>query len=348
VVGAPRCFIIAEAGVNHNGSEALALRLVETAAACGADAVKFQTFSADHLARPGTRTAEYQRANTGEGDQLAMLRALELSPEVFRRLKARADALGIEFMSTPFDPGAARFLVELGMRRIKVASGEITNLPFLAALAAYDLPLLVSTGMADIEEVAEAVEAVAKVRARGRLAAPLAERLTLLHCTSNYPAGAEDVNLRAMATLRAKFALPVGYSDHTEGTLFAVAAVALGAEVVEKHFTVDRDLPGPDHKASLAPEDLRRMIDDIRAMEAGLGDGIKQARLPELPVRELVRRSVTLLTARKKGERIAAEHLALLRPGNGIAPKDIDRVVGKRAARELGAGSTLTWEDVVD
>jgi sialic acid synthase SpsE len=227
-------------------------------------------------------------------------------------------------------------LVELGVKRLKVGSGEITNIPFLGALGELGLPLIVSTGMADMDEVAEAVAALPR------------ERLTLLHCTSNYPAAPEDVNLRAMTSLRERFSLPVGYSDHTEGTAIAVAAAALGATVIEKHFTLDRGLPGPDHRASLAPDALTRMVADIRAVEAGLGDGVKAPRPAELPVRELVRRSVTLVRARRRGERIAAEDLALLRPGRGIAPKDLGRVAGKRAARDIAAGSTLVWEDLAD
>jgi N,N'-diacetyllegionaminate synthase len=341
-----RCFIIAEAGVNHNGSDALATRLIELARACGADAVKFQSFSAEKLVRPGAGTAEYQRAQTGQSDQLAMLKALELPPSAFGRLKKCADRLGIEFMSTPFDPASARMLVEIGMRKIKVPSGEITNLPFLEELAAYDLPLIVSTGMADLDEVGEAVSAVQRVRSARRLRAPLSERLALLHCTSNYPARAEDLNLRAMATLRERFAVPVGYSDHSDGTAAAVAAVALGAAVIEKHFTLDRSLPGPDHKASLAGEELRRMIEDIRAVEKGLGDGVKAPRSAELPVRDVVRRSVTLVRALRAGERIAAADVTLLRPGGGIPPKDLGRVAGMRAVRDLAAGSTLTWADL--
>lgn len=340
--------MIAEAGVNHNGSEEIAERLVETAAACGADAVKFQTFSAERLVSPGTETAAYQRTNTGESDQLAMLKALELPASALRRLKAHADSLHIEFMSTPFDSEAALALVELGVRRIKVPSGEITNLPFLEELAGFDLPLVVSTGMADLSEVREAVETIEATRRRRGLAAPLAERVTLLHCTSNYPAAPTDVNLRAMLSLGSAFGLPVGYSDHTKGTAIAVAAAALGAVAIEKHFTLDRTLPGPDHRASLAPDELRRMIEEIRAVEAALGDGVKAPRPAELPVRALVRRSVTLVRARRRGERIEAVDLVLLRPGTGIPPRDLARVTGKRAARDLEAGAQLAWGDLVD
>lgn len=342
------CFLIAEAGVNHNGSEELALRLVETAATCGADAVKFQTFSAERLVRPGTETAAYQRANAGESDQFAMLKALELPVSALRRLKMRADSLQVEFMSTPFDIDAARTLVDLGMRRIKVPSGEITNLPFLEELAGFDLPLVVSTGMADLAEVGEAVETIDGVRRRRGLVAPLAGCVTLLHCTSNYPAQPADVNLRAMLSLGSAFGLPVGYSDHTDGTAIAVAAAALGAVAIEKHFTLDRAFPGPDHRASLAPDELRRMIEEIRAVEAGLGDGVKAPRAAELSVRALVRRSVTLVRARRRGERIEATDLALLRPGTGIPPRELARIAGKRAARDLDAGVQLAWGDFVD
>lgn len=343
-----RCFLIAEAGVNHNGSEGLAERLVETAAACRANAVKFQTFSAERLVSPGTKTAAYQLENTGESDQFKMLKSLELPAAALARLKARADALEIEFMSTPFDIDAARQLVELGMRRIKVPSGEITNLPFLEGLAEFDLPLIISTGMADLDEVREALDTITAARTRRGLTGSLASRVTLLHCTSNYPARPEDANLRAMHTLRERFGLPVGYSDHTEGTAIAIAAATLGAQVIEKHFTIDKALPGPDHKASLAPDELHRMIGEIRAVEGGLGDGVKAPRPAELPIRELVRRSVTLVRERRRGERIEQVDLALLRPGTGIAPRDIAQVAGKRAARDLAAGTVLTWGDLVD
>jgi N,N'-diacetyllegionaminate synthase len=340
------CFIIAEAGVNHNGSEELALRLVETAAAAGANAVKFQTFSADQLVRPGTHTADYQRRNTGAADQYAMLKQLELPLQALGKLKSRADALGIEFMSTPFDGSAAQMLVGLGMRRIKVPSGEITNLPLLEQLAGFGLPLIVSTGMADLTEVEEAVAALARARKRHGVSESAENWLTLLHCTSNYPARPEDVNLRAMLTLHEHFSVPVGYSDHTDGTAIAVAAAALGASVIEKHFTTDKALPGPDHRASLAPNELATMIQAIRTVESSLGDGVKAPRSAELPVRDLVRRSVTLIRQRRLGERIEAEDLALLRPGTGIPPCDVARVVGRRAARDLAAGTTLVWDDL--
>jgi N-acetylneuraminate synthase len=340
------CFLIAEAGVNHNGSEQLAVQLVEAAAASGADAVKFQTFSAEKLVRPGTQTAAYQMANANLSDQFEMLKALELPEAALPRLKARADALGIEFMSTPFDLEAARLLVGLGMRRIKVPSGEITNLPFLEQLAQFDLPLIVSTGMADIEEVAQAVDAIAS--SRGERTVPLHERVTLLHCTSNYPTAAQDVNLRAMHTLAARFRVPVGYSDHTQGTAISIAAAALGATVIEKHFTIDRALPGPDHKASLSVEELRQMVLEVREVATALGDGIKAPCAKELAVRDVVRRSVVLTRDKRAGEPIAPDDVVLLRPGTGIAPRDLRKVLGRRAARGLAAGALLAWEDLTD
>ena len=333
-----KCFVIAEAGVNHNGSEAQARKLIDAAASSGADAVKFQTFCAEKLVAPGAEPAAYQRANTGATDQLAMLKALELPADAFSRLKRHADGAGIEFMSTPFDVESARMLVGLGVKRLKVGSGEVTNLPFLEALAAMGVPLIVSTGMADLHEVGQAVVALSSA----------CSRLTLLHCTSNYPVAPGDVNLRAMATLRERFSVPVGYSDHTEGSAIAVAAAALGAAVIEKHYTLDRTLPGPDHKTSLAPQEFAEMVRDIRAVEVALGDGVKVPRPAELPVRDVVRRSVTLVRARRRGERIDYSDLALLRPGRGIAPKDLARVAGKRAARDLAAGCTLSWEDLAD
>lgn len=336
------CFIIAEAGVNHNGSEALAMALVEAAAKAGADAVKFQTFNADKLVRPGAAKAEYQERETGSGDQHSMLRALELPANAYPRLLGHCNELGIEFMSTPFDEEAADFLCELGMRRIKVPSGELTNHPFLRYLAAKGLPIILSTGMSSLDEAIEAVNVIKDTWRLCRADAMLA----VLHCTSNYPAEPEDVNLRAMQTLGDACQLPVGYSDHTDGIAVAIAATALGATVLEKHFTLDRELPGPDHKASLEPEMFARMIREIRIVERSLGNGVKQPRPAELPVRDLVRRSVTLACPVKSGQALTAADLVLLRPGNGIPPRELDRVIGRRAARDIAAGTTLEWGDL--
>jgi N,N'-diacetyllegionaminate synthase len=223
------------------------------------------------------------------------------------------------------------------MKRIKIGSGEITNLPLLRSLAALGKPLILSTGMSTLEEVGEAIAALGPAR----------HRLTLLHCTSNYPAESRDVNLRAMTTMREAFALPVGYSDHTRGTEVAVAAVALGATIIEKHFTLDRSLPGPDHKASLEPDELARMVREIRSIEDALGSAVKAPTASELPVRDVARRSVILARGLKAGQAITAEDLTLRRPGTGIPPRDFARVVGRRAAKAMQAGALLRWEDLL-
>ena len=339
-------FVIAEAGVNHNGSSEMALRLVEAAAASGADAVKFQTFSADRLTRRGAPKAEYQQRTTGDGDQYDMLKALEMSEQLHRDIVRRCDELGIEFMSTAFDEQSLDLLVRLGIKRIKVPSGEITNVPFLRYMARTGLPMIVSTGMATLQEVIDAVQVVADARTEAGHAASLTESVTILHCTSNYPALPGDVNLLAMRTLAEATKLPVGYSDHTLGVAVSTAAVALGARIIEKHFTLDRDLPGPDHLASLNPEELKVMVKAIRDIEQALGDGVKQPTVSELPVRELVRRSATAIRDIPVAGSITADDIALMRPGNGIAPADLELLYGRRARRFIQAGETLLWSDV--
>lgn len=340
-----KVFIIAEAGVNHNGDESMAMELVDIAARCGADAVKFQTFSADKLVARGTAKAAYQSRETGAGDQHSMLKALELSDETHRRLVERCTQRGIEFMSTPFDEAAADMLMSLGMRRIKIPSGEITNLPFLRYLAAKGVPLIVSTGMADLDEIREAVGVIKQVwRDRGIALGP--DALTVLHCTSNYPAEFCDVNMRAMQTIADATGIPVGYSDHTRGIPVSVAAVALGAAVIEKHFTIDTALAGPDHSASLNPQELSTMVASIRAVEQCLGSSLKAPTASELPIRALVRRSVTLLRDLAPGELIKQGDLTLLRPGTGIPPAELESVPGRRASRALAAGCTLQWADI--
>jgi N,N'-diacetyllegionaminate synthase len=338
-------FIIAEAGVNHDGNEAKALALVEAAATAGADAVKFQTFSAERLVRRGAAKAVYQERATGSGDQFEMLEALEMSTGTHERLLARCDELGIEFMSTGFDEDALDFLIKLGIRRIKVPSGEITNIPFLRHMAAKDLPIILSTGMASMEEVLTAVQTIRNERQHRGLSRPLAEMVTVLHCTSNYPTAPEDVNLRAMQTIAQQTGLPVGYSDHTLGLEVPLAAVAMGATAIEKHFTLDRTSPGPDHNASLEPDELAEMIRRIRTTETALGSGVKEATASELPIRALVRKSVTAIRPIAQGSAVAPHDVALLRPGDGIPPADLDKVVGAVPNRNIAAGETLHWRD---
>lgn len=336
-------FIIAEAGVNHNGDMDTALRLVDVAADAGADAVKFQTFSAEKLTRRGAEKAEYQKNATGGGDQFDMLKTLEMSDEMHNRVVARCQERGIEFMSTAFDEDSFDFLVSLGIKRVKVPSGEITNHSFLRHMARSGLPMIVSTGMATLEEVRAAADVV-------RAAMPASidgnTGLIILHCTSNYPASPKDVNLSAMRTMADALGVTVGYSDHTLGITISIAAVAMGAEVIEKHFTLDKGLSGPDHAASLDPTELKAMIEAIRVVEAGMGDGVKAPTASELPVRALVRRSVTALHDIGSGDVLQFGDIVLLRPGNGIQPADFDKVVGKTATRAIAAGDTLQWDDL--
>lgn len=339
-------FVIAEAGVNHNGSVELALEMVDVAADCGADAIKFQTFSAEKLVRRGAEKAEYQKRETGDGDQFSMLKALELNREQHRQLFERCKLRGIEFMSTAFDEDSLDFLLDIGMKRCKVPSGELTNHPFLRYLASKGLPLIVSTGMSSLEEVREAVDVIAKERDAAGMEVPLENVLTILHCTSNYPAMPVDVNLRAMCTMAEATGMPVGYSDHTLGLAVSVAAVAMGAQVIEKHFTLDREAEGPDHRASLKPDELKELVRQIRDVEAALGSPIKQPTQSELQVRAVARRSVTTAKAIQQGQLLQLSDLVLLRPGSGIAPKDMYSLVGRVASKDIPEGSTLFWSDI--
>lgn len=339
-------FFIAEAGVNHNGDLALALEMVDAAAAAGADAIKFQTFTAEKLVSPTAQKADYQKLETGEGNQFDMLKALELSEDGHRQLFDRCVERGIEFMSTPFDTDALDFLLDLGMIRLKVPSGELVNHPFLRKIAAKDRAIILSTGMATMEEIHEAVAVIGTARGEQGFAAPLADVLTILHCTSNYPAACSDVNLRAMVTIGIETGMPVGYSDHTLGIAVSTAAVGLGATVIEKHFTMDRTLPGPDHRASLSLDEMTALIAQIRDVEAALGSPVKAPSDVELPVRAVVRRSVCAATDLAAGYLLTERDLALLRPASGIEPKHFEAVQGRVLARSVAAGNPLLWDDL--
>lgn len=344
-----RVFLIAEAGVNHNGRLDLALQLVDAARAAGADAVKFQTFRAEDLALPGAATAAYQEGNTGETDQFAMLRKLELSAEQHQAIAAHCAQVGIEFLSTPFSEGAVDLLAALGVRRLKLSSGEIVNRPLLEKAAATGLPLILSTGMADLDEVLQAVRWVRDVWAqRGAPPAvpPLPAPLVLLQCTSAYPAPDAALNLRAIATLREATGLPVGYSDHSLGNTAALAAVALGACVVEKHITLDRSLPGPDHRASSEPPEFTALARDIRRVQLMLGDGVKIPRADELEVRAVARRSPVLVADLPAGTVLTRDHLQLRRPASGIAAAELDDVIGRALRADTAAGRALQWSDL--
>lgn len=332
------CFIIAEAGVNHNGDLELARRLVDVAAEAGADAVKFQTFRADRLVSPTAPKAAYQRQTTGAGEsQLDMLRRLELSPAAHRELNDYCRQRGLIFLSTPFDEESADLLEELDVPVFKIGSGEVTNHPFLDYVARKGRPIILSTGMSYLSEVDEAVRVL---RGAG------CEQLVLLHCVSSYPAAPADANLRAMKTMAVAFDLPVGYSDHTPGIEVALAAVALGACVIEKHFTLDRTLPGPDHRASLEPHELRALIAGVRTVEHALGDGIKGPLPAEADTRAVARRSLVARVEIPAGATVEAGMLTALRPAGGIPPSLVAQVIGRRTRRPLSAGQFLDWSDL--
>lgn len=353
-------FIIAEAGVNHNGSPDMAFALVDAAAAAGADAVKFQTFRASHVVTAAGTKAAYQVANTGEGGgQMEMIRKLELDNDTFRRLAAHSAARGIEFMSTPFDIESLHFLIGdgIGLRRLKVPSGEITNALLLLEAGRANLPLIVSTGMSTIEEIEEALGVIAFGLVRGNKVPSLAkcrfafssnegqralkEKVTLLHCTTEYPVPFEDVNLRAMATLRGRFQLPVGFSDHTRGIAVPIAAAALGAIMIEKHFTLDRSLLGPDHKASLEPAELKAMVDGVRATSAALGSSEKKPAPSEIPNMAIARRSLVAARAIKNGEIFDASMIDAKRPAGGLSPMRVWDLVGTPAKRDFAKDEPL-------
>lgn len=330
-------FIIAEAGVNHNGCLDIAKRLVDEAVKAGADAVKFQTFIPEQVVAKVAERASYQQANMPghQESQLEMIRRLALSDEEFSELKIYCDRAGIMFLSTPFDYYSADLLDRLEVPLFKIASGELTNLPFLKYVAAKERPLFLSTGMATLGEVEEALETLQNAGARD---------ITLLHCTSDYPAPFEEVNLKAMATMRQAFGLPVGYSDHTPGIEVAIAAAALGACVIEKHFTLDRNMDGPDHKASLEPVELAAMVQAVRNVEKALGDGFKRPGPGEREIMRVARRSLVAAVDIAAGEVITPQKLTVKRPGTGIPPKMWDVVVGRRARSDIAADTVLTWE----
>lgn len=330
------CFLIAEAGVNHNGDPGLARRLVQEAAAAGADAVKFQTFVAERLASPATPKAAYQRRGTQDMEsQLHMLAGLELSEQSHRELIAESHRRDILFLSSVFDEASGDMLERLGVPAFKVPSGELTNLPLLAYLARKGLPLLISTGMATLDEVQEAISVC---RAAGN------DALVLLHCVSSYPADPADANLRAMATMATACGVPVGYSDHTQGLHIALAAVASGACVLEKHVTLDRKLPGPDHRLSLEPPELRTLVNAVRDVERALGTGVKRPVPAEAAVAAVARKSLVAAVDIPVGTIVADHHLAIRRPGIGIPPSASARVLGRRARQHIPAGTVLSLE----
>lgn len=350
------CFIIAEAGVNHNGDLELAKRMVDAAKEAGADAVKFQTFRAEEIATPQARQAEYQTKNIGkEESQYEMLKKLELPYSSFRELKDYCANKQIIFLSTPHSCKEDVDLVAELCPCIKVASADLTNLPILKYIAQKSLPVMLSTGMSTLDEVKEAAGAVL----------PFNKKLILFHCTANYPTPLNEVNLRAILTMGKAFGLPTGYSDHTEGIGASLASVSLGVCVVEKHFTLDKNLPGPDHKASLEPRELKNLVDGIRdieerlsrnvkrediikelKMEAALGNGIKKPQKSELDAAKVARKSIVAAVEIEKGEIIKENMLAIKRPGTGIKPKHFDGIVGRTAKNAIKKDSLIKFSDL--
>lgn len=328
--------IIAEAGVNHNGDVALAKKLIDAAAEAGADLVKFQTFSADRLVTRTAAKADYQTQTTdGAETQHAMLRRLELSPDTHNELIAHCAERRIGFFSTGFDIESVNLLSGLGQSLFKIPSGEITNLPHLRHIGQMGKEVILSTGMATLGEVEAAIEAL-------ETAGTPRGRITVLHCTTEYPTPMNEVNLRAMQTLQSAFGVRVGYSDHTPGIEVAIAAVAMGATVIEKHFTLDRGLPGPDHQASLEPQELKAMIAAIRNIEQALGDGVKRLTPSEAKNRPVARKSIVASRNIRVGEIFSNENLTTKRPGTGISPMRWDEVLGRRAGRDFMADELIT------
>lgn len=331
-------YIIAEAGVNHNGSLENAKKLVDMAYACGADAIKFQTFKAEESTGAFADKAEYQKKNDPTQEtQLDMIRKLELPFADFGIIQEYCQQKGIDFISTPDGEESLACLVDLDVPLIKIGSTEVTNLLFLEQVARTNKPIILSTGMATLGEVEKALEAMMKT---GN------DNIQLMHCTTDYPTAVEDVNLRAMVTLREAFRVPVGYSDHTLGVEAAVSAVVLGATCIEKHITLDKEMAGPDHKASMSPSEFAEYVKAIRNTEVLLGDGIKRPTKNEISIMQQVRRSILAKDDLKKGTVLDTNMFCYKRPGTGIAPEYADLLVGRVLKRDISKEETITWDDV--
>jgi len=332
------CFIIAEAGVNHNGKFELAKKLIDVAKEAGVDAVKFQTFKSEEIVTPDASQAKYQAENIGKREsQHAMLKRLELPYSAFRELKEYCDKKKIIFLSTPHSEDAIDFLEPL-VPAFKIGSGDLTNLPFLEKIAKKKKLIILATGMATLKEIGEAVKTIKKAGNN---------KIILLHCTTNYPCPLEEVNLKAMITLKKKFGLPVGYSDHTLGIRVPIMARALGAQVIEKHFTLNKNLPGPDHKASLEPNELKNMVKAIRETEKALGSPIKKPTKAEQKIKKLVRKSIVAKVAIPKNSKIIRDMLVTKRPGTGIESRYMKRVLGKRVKTNVKKEDLITWRIIL-
>ncbi|MHB9143935.1 MAG: N-acetylneuraminate synthase [Symbiobacteriia bacterium] len=333
-----RTFIIAEAGVNHNGDPSIARALIDAAAAAGADAVKFQTFVTEDVITRAAPKATYQTRNTrGTESQFEMIKRLELSREAHFELASYASQRGITFLSSPFDEGSVDLLGEIGVPAIKIASGEIVNWPLLQKAASLGRPMIVSSGMSTLGEVEQALRVIHEA---GN------QQVVLLHCTSNYPTSFADAHLRVMDTLKRAFSVPVGYSDHTIGISVPVAAVARGATVIEKHFTLDKTLPGPDHVVSLEPSELAGMVRMIREVEMALGDQTKRVLPAEEEIRSVARKSIVAARELVPGMVLDRDSVAFKRPGNGIYPKDLERVLGRTVLEPIHPDQLIRWDQL--
>lgn len=329
-------FVIAEAGVNHNGSLILAKKLVDAAKDAGADCVKFQTYITKNIVSKKAAKADYQKDTTSPSEsQYDMLKKLEISQNDFIQLKDYCESVGIEFMSTAFDLDSIKFLNSINMKTWKIPSGDITNLPYLIEIAKLKKPIILSTGMSTLDEIENAVKVLKDYGAMS---------ITLLHCTSEYPTPFYDVNLKAMQSMNKLFNLDIGYSDHSIGIEVPIAAVALGANVIEKHFTLDRSMEGPDHKASLEPNELKAMVDAIRNIEKSLGDGIKQPARSELKNMAIARKSIIAKKNIKAGELFTEDNLTVKRPGNGISPMRWFDILGKKASQDFNEDELIKYE----
>lgn len=335
-----KCIIIAEAGVNHNGDINMAKQLVDAAANAGADYVKFQTFVATNAVTANAKKAQYQITNTGNNSsQLDMIKKLELNHEQHFELIKYCKLKKIKFLSTAFDLESVAFLKSLKLDLIKIPSGEITNLRLLEACGGQNKNILLSTGMCNLAEINDAIKVIVK-------SGTSKNKITLLHCTTEYPAPFKDINLNAMKTMQQKFKLPVGYSDHTEGIAISLAAVAMGATVIEKHITIDRTLPGPDHRASIEPDEFAQLVKGIREIELSMGDGEKKAMPSEKKNIAIARKSICAKTDIKKGTLLNDSLLTAKRPGTGISPMLINNLIGKKIKKDLPKDTLLKWSDL--
>lgn len=334
-------FIIAEAGINHNGSLKVALKMIEVAADAGANAIKFQTFLADKLVSKHAQKASYQkRTSIGDESQQEMLRKLELSRDDHIILMNHADKNNIQFLSTPFDMDSIDLLVDLGLKTFKIPSGEITNLPYLQRVGRLKNKIILSTGMANLDEISKAIDILTSE-------GTTKDKIIVLHSTTEYPAPFEEVNLMAMVTIEKTFGVKIGYSDHTKGFEVAIAAVALGAKAIEKHFTLNRTMEGPDQKSSLQPSELKNMVDAIRHIEKALGDGIKKPTPSELENMNIVRKSIHYAKNLKKGCILEAGDIIMKRPGDGISPMELNNIITRTLSKDVCADTQIRWEDLI-